>query len=264
MDGSDVTEAQFIAWWTSFVYPLCRISALVGAAPLLGMRAVPARVRVVLAIAVTFAMMPGIEGQTWPAPWTPAGSVLVANEVLVGIVLGTAVRLAFVALEACGNLLAQLMGLSFSAMIDPASGAETPVIGQFYTVLATLMYLSLDAHLALFQLLWRSFEVVPIGVSLAGLFNTAALVQMLDEIFAVGVLLALPLAAALLIVNLGFGVLSRVAPQMNLFAVGLPISTLFGVILLLFGTADVLRSLPDLFDQVMHATWRLLVPDALG
>jgi flagellar biosynthesis protein FliR len=247
------SEVQLVQWWTTFVYPLCRVSALVAAAPVVGTRAVPARIRIALALAVTAAIAPAIPSGDWPLPWTAAGSLTVMSETCTGLALGLSLRLAFVALEICGNLIAQLMGLSFSAMVDPASGAEVPVIGQMYAVFATLLYLALDAHLALFQLLAASFRTLPIGGGFIHQDGLQTLIQTFDGVFAAGVLLALPLASALLVVNLGFGVLSRAAPQMNIFAVGLPVSALFGIGLLLLGTADLLRAVPAILDSGLRS-----------
>jgi flagellar biosynthesis protein FliR len=250
---------QLVDWWVAFFYPFCRVTALITAAPIIGTRPVPARVRVVLAVAIAVVVTPATSSAgAWPSPWSAAGSLAVASEVLTGLALGLSVRIVFMALELAGSLIAHLMGLSFSAMVDPASGAEVPVIGQIYTVLASLFYLALDAHLALFSLLGESFALIPAGSGGAARMEVGVLLGVLDGVFAAGLLMALPLAGALLIVNLGFGVLSRSAPQMNIFAVGLPISALFGIGLLLLGTADILGALPQLFSDGLDSARSLL------
>jgi flagellar biosynthetic protein FliR len=256
----ELSADEIVNWWVTLFYPFCRVAALITAAPILGTRAVSARIRIVLAVAVSVVMVPvSITGAALPLPWTPAGSLATAAEVATGLALGLSLRVVFMALEIAGSLIAQLMGLSFSSMVDPASGAEVPVIGQLNSVLASLLYLSLDAHLVLFRILGESFAVLPAGGGEMARIETGVMLTMLDGVFAAGVIMALPISCALLIVNLGFGVLSRVAPQMNIFAVGLPISALFGVVLLLLGTADLLRELPALFDWGLAAARSLLV-----
>ncbi len=245
MDAGELTT-----WWIVFFYPFCRVSALIAASPIIGTRAVSARIRIVLALAIAIVISPAsADGQQLPLPWTPEGSLATAAEVMTGLAIGLCLRVVFMALEIAGSLIAQLMGLSFSAMVDPASGAEVPVIGQLNTVLASLLYLSLDGHLVLFRVLGDSFQALPAGRGAFAQVEPGAMLAMLDGVFTAGVIMALPISCALLIVNLGFGVLSRVAPQMNIFAVGLPISALFGIGLMLFGTADLLRELPALFEQ---------------
>jgi len=251
--------AQIAEWWVVFFYPFCRVAALITAAPIIGTRAVSARIRIVLAVAIAVVIMPSsANGLDFPLPWTPAGSIATSAEVAMGLALGLCIRIVFMALEIAGSLIAQLMGLSFSAMVDPASGAEVPVIGQMYTVLASLLYLALDAHLVLFRLLGDSFQLIPAGSGDIARLDPGVVLAMLDGVFAAGVVMALPLTCALLIVNLGFGVLSRVAPQMNIFAVGLPITALFGIGLLLLGTADLLRELPALFNAGFETARSLL------
>lgn len=251
--------AQIADWWVMFFYPFCRVAALITASPIIGTRAVSPRIRIVLALAIAVVIMPaGASGENYPLPWTPEGSIATGAEVATGLALGLCIRIVFMALEIAGSLIAQLMGLSFSAMVDPASGGEVPVIGQLNTVLASLLYLSLDAHLVLFRVLGESFRLIPAASGDMAHLEPGVVIAMLDGIFAAGVIMALPLTCALLIVNLGFGVLSRVAPQMNIFAVGLPITVLFGIGLLLFGTADLLRELPALFNSGFESARSLL------
>jgi len=154
----------------------------------------------------------------------------------------------FDALGLAGQLLANSMGLSFAFNVDPLRGSSTAALGQLYIILATLVFLALDGHLALIQVLVDGFKPLPIGASLPG----DALWSMVlwgGTLFSGAISIALPGVTALLIVNLAFGVVSRASPSLNLFAVGFPVSLVIGLLVVLASMGPLVQGISQLIGQ---------------
>jgi flagellar biosynthetic protein FliR len=216
----------------SVLWPFVRVLALITAAPVLGNRSVPVRVRVGLALAIAVVIAPGLPPPP-PGALSSASAIMVlAQQMLVGYVVGFTVRLAFAAVELAGDLIGLQMGFSFAGFIDPQHSGQTPLLGSFLGVLATLMFLSLDGHLALIASITDSFRTVPVGTEFMSLLRWEKLVAMGAGLFASGLHIALPMVATLMAVNLALGVIARSAPQLNLFSVGFPMTLMLGLILL--------------------------------
>ena len=223
------TDAQWNALIAAYFYPFARIMAWLATDPVLGNRSVPMRLRIGLAIALAVVIAP----MSGPLPATEVGSAMgmaiLAQQVLIGVCLGFAVRIVFAAVEAAGQFAGLQMGLGFATFFDPQTSAQVPVVGQYLGLVATLVFLSINGHAMLIGALAESFRLVPVGMpglAPAGLAGYAAYGA---QVFALGLALALPVIAALLIANLGVGVISRAAPQMNIFAVGFPFTLLLGM-----------------------------------
>ncbi len=228
-----ITSAQLDAWLALFIFPLTRVLALLATAPVLNNAALPARMRLVAGLAIAIAVAP-----TLPTPPAiPAGSWLgltvIVEQILIGTMMGFALRIAFAALDVAGELIGLQMGLSFATFFDPVAGGQTPVITQFLGLLTALFFLAMNGHLLAIYLVAESFTVLPIGTLPFQALSLAALVKSAAMMFSLGVLLALPLITALLVTNLALGILSRVAPALNLFAVGFPVTMALGFIVLL-------------------------------
>jgi flagellar biosynthetic protein FliR len=230
-----VTTAQLEAWLGAFFWPFVRIGACLMVAPLFGARPVPPRVRLVLAAAITLLIAPLVSSPVNVTPFSIGGMIVTMQQVLIGVAVGFALQLIFDAVTLGGQLLANSMGLSFAFNVDPLRGTSTPALGQFYTILVTLTFLALNGHLALIETLTAGFRTLPVGTSGLGSGGLWSLVTWGGQLFAGALSVALPGMAALLIVNLGFGVMSRAAPTLNLFAVGFPVALVFGLVILLAG-----------------------------
>ena len=228
-----IDSAQLDAWLALFIFPLTRILALLATAPVLNNAALPRRIRLVAGLALAMAMVPALP----PPPPITAGSWLgltvIVEQLLIGSMMGFALRIAFAAIDVAGELIGLQMGLSFATFFDPVAGGQTPVITQFLGLLTALFFLAMNGHLLAIYLLAESFTVLPIGNLPFQAISLAALVKAAAMMFSLGVLLALPLITALLVTNLALGVLSRVAPALNLFAVGFPVTLALGFLILL-------------------------------
>jgi flagellar biosynthetic protein FliR len=236
-----LTTGQLEAWVAQGFFPFARIGACLMVAPVFGARFVPARTRVILAVAITALVVPLIPTPAI-APFSPQGFVVVFQQLLIGVALGFALQVVFDALALAGQLLANSMGLSFAFNVDPLRGSSTPALGQLYVILATLTFLALDGHLALIEMLVAGLYGLPIGMTGLGQEGLWALVLWGGTLFSGAIGIALPGVTALLIVNLAFGVVSRAAPAMNLFAVGFPVSLIVGLVVLLAGVGPLQAS----------------------
>ena len=242
----DTLRAIFAAGVAPYVWPFFRISGLVMVAPVFGARLVPMRVRLALSLALTMAIAPGLPPAAVSSSLVLNG-LLIAHEILVGVAIGFGVQMIFDALVIGGQTIAMSMGLGFAMMVDPQRGVSVPVVSQFFVIVGILVFLALGGHLALIRLLADSFEVLPVGRFL----DASSLWTVLGwgtQLFAGAVRIALPAVAGLLVVNIAFGVMSRAAPTLNLFAVGFPITLLLGFLILLLN----IGSFPALFAELLE------------
>jgi flagellar biosynthesis protein FliR len=249
-----ISQEQVVALVGAWLWPLIRIAALISTMPSIGTRAVPARIRLVLALAITAIVVPLLPPPP-PVDLISAPSLLITiQQVLIGVVMGFSLRLIFAAIDFAGQFLGQQMGLGMAAMIDPQNGAQSPVVGQLYVMLATLLFFSLDGHLLCLQALTGSFQTIPVGVEGISMAGLGIAIRWSGHLFMYAALIALPTATALLIVNLGYGILSRTAPQLHIFAVGFPITIIAGVLL----TGLSLSHLPQNVGQLMDSVFELV------
>lgn len=227
-----VTEPQLAAWIALYAYPAVRILALLATAPVFNNQATPRRIRLAAGLVITVAIAPALPVNNAQLP-VEMGSFLtlaaIAREFIIGAAMGFAVRLTFSAIDLAGDLIGLQMGLSFALFYDPQAAGQTSVLDQFLGLMTTLVFLALNGHLLLIEAVARSFEWLPPGsVTLSG-SGFLAIVKSAIIIFSAGLLIALPAVSALLITNIALGVLTRAAPQLNLFALGFPITLTVGI-----------------------------------
>jgi len=240
------TFGQLETWIAMAFWPFVRIGACLMVAPVFGTSYVPPRIRVVLAAAITLIVLPLVPRPEGMTMLSVGGVVITLQQMLIGAAMGFALQLVFDALALGGQLLANGMGLGFAFNIDPLRGVSTPALSQLYTVLGTLTFLALNGHIAMLQTLIDSFRALPIGPDGLDAAALRTLAEWGTQLFAGALRIALPGITALLVVNLSFGVTSRAAPTLNLFAVGLPITLVFGLVVLLLGLPSMQSSLLDL------------------
>src|SRR3989338_2041355 len=235
----DLSDAQIGGWVGSFLLPLFRIAALLMTMPIIGTQLVPVRVRLYLSLAICLVLMPTLP----PMPVVDAISLqaflLIAQEILIGVMLGFVLQLFFHVFVMAGQLVATQMGLGFASMVDPANGISVAVIGQFFLMLVTLLFLAMNGHLVVFEVLAESFVTLPVGGGfLVGHYWELA--GKLGWVLGAGLMLVLPAVTALLVVNIAFGVMTRAAPQLNIFSIGFPLTLVLGLGIVWVGMADIL------------------------
>lgn len=222
----------------SFFWPFVRLLALISTAPLLNHRSVPARLKIGLAIACAIVVAPTLPAPPAVEPFSGDGVLLLLRQSLVGAAIGIAMQFVFAAIELSGDMIGLQMGLSFSGFIDPQNSASTPLVGSFMAMIASLVLLAINGHLLMIATLVESFHAIPIAAPIAArpdqVLGLQRLISLGGEIFRIGLHLSLPVLATLLALNIAMGVLTRAAPQLNVFSVGFPITLLAGLLLLSF------------------------------
>ena len=226
------SEAQLNLWLAGFIWPFIRIAAMVTAAPIFNSRQTPVIYRLGLVLALTWVTMPLLPPPPVVSLFSHQALMLLLQQLAVGLIMGFILQLVFGGLVFGGQVVAYSMGLGFASMMDPQNGVQVPVVSQFYLILATLLFLVLNGHLILIDLLFRSFYTFPVGVDGISRSSLSEIVGWGSHLFGAGLLMALPVMAALLLVNLGMGIVTRAAPQLNIFAVGFPITMLIGFALI--------------------------------
>jgi len=211
-----------------YIWPFVRIGAFLMVMPLVSGSFVPLRIRLLLAVVLTIAIVPTLPTTATQDVLSVAGLVTMIQEIGIGVVMGFLVQLVFDAIALGGQVIGMSMGLGFAVFLDRVRGVSVPVLGQLFMMLAMLIFLALDGHLAMIQLLAKSFQAWPISEKGLTVPIVAELLAWTSNLFVFGLKVALPAITALLIVNLAFGVMSRAAPTLNLFAVGFPVAMLLG------------------------------------
>jgi flagellar biosynthetic protein FliR len=227
-----VTANQLNGWLLELFWPFIRIGSCFMVAPAFGASSVPVRVRVVLAGAVTLLVAPLV---TIPdvTPLSATGVVITVQQIVIGAALGFSLQILFDAVSLGGEMLGNSMGLSLAFNLDPQNGASTPTVSQLYSLLVTLIFLVLNGHLALIRTLVAGFHTLPIGTTGLGANGLWSVVNWGSELFSGALAVALPGVTALLVANLAFGVVSRAAPTLSIFSVGLPLSLVFGLVVII-------------------------------
>ena len=243
-----LTSAQIAAFLTAWIWPFLRISALITAAPVFGNRLVPTRIRLGVALTLTVVIVAAMPPMSPIDPVSVPGLLIAVQQLLIGAALGFALRLVFAVLELGGHLIAQMMGLGFAVLVDPQNGIDEPVVSRLYIILATLVFLALNGHLAIIEVLSDSFVTLPIGSGGLGSDGLWTLVTHASWVFSSAVRMALPAIVALFIVNLAFGVMARAAPQLNIFAVGFPLTLIFGFFVMLLTLPNTVSQFESAFD----------------
>lgn len=259
-----VTEAQLDAWLAAFVFPLTRILGLMATAPLFNNAALPVRIRLAAGLAITFALAPALPAFPPVAPASWAGLAILVEQGLIGIALGFTLRLVFAGIDLAGELIGLQMGLGFAVFYDPQNAAQLPVVAELAGLLALLIFLALNGHLMTLALLAESFTVLPVGGAPVQAASWEALLRWGATIFSIGILLALPLISALLIANIALGVLTKVAPQLNLFAVGFPMTLMAGFAMLALTMPYFSPALENLFGQGQAAVRAVMRAGAIA
>lgn len=253
-----LTTGQLEAWIAAWLWPFIRIGAALMVAPVFGATFVPARFRLVLAGAIALAVAPLLPPLPAVSPFSGAGLVITAQQILIGVAIGFVLQLVFDSLAMGGQLLANTMGLSFAFNVDPLRGTGAPVVGQFYTLIATLSFLALNGHLAVVQALVDGFNTMPVGIEGLGTDGYWTLVTWGSALFRGALMIALPGLTALLIVNLAFGVVSRAAPSLNLFAIGFPVTLIGGLLIILAGLPAVQAAFTVLMRETLAVATSLM------
>ncbi len=227
-----LSSIELNTWIAALLWPLSRILGLIAAAPLFGNAAVPATVKVSLGALLAMIIAPTVPALPAVNPMSLPGLLILTQEMLVGLAMGFSIRIVFAAIEMVGEISSLTMGLGFASFFDPQTKGRSSAISQFLTMLATLMFLTVNGHLVLLAALAESFVSLPISASPINGGGFQQLAAWGGEIFRSGVQISLPIVAALLLTNVALGILTRAAPQLNIFGIGFPVTLGVGLLVL--------------------------------
>jgi len=248
-----LSSAQIDAWIAAFIYPLTRILAFIAAAPLWGTAGIPRRTRLILAFAIAVALTPSLPAMPTVQPASLAGLWILLQQMLIGIGMGFAAKIVFTAFDLAGEFIGTQMGLGFATFYDPLNSSQTPVISEFISLLALLLFLAMNGHLLYLATLAQSFSAIPVSATPLAAGSWLNLAELGSKIFSAGLLLALPIVVALMITNIALAVLTRAAPQLNIFALGFPLTLIGGFIALAISLNYLATPIQAIFELGMSA-----------
>lgn len=248
----------FIQYYSQLIWPLARISGLFLTIPLISSTMVPGRVRAIFALAIAFVCAPMISPAMSFLNFQGTYILIAMQEILLGIVMGFALQLVFQVFVLAGQIVAMQAGLGFATMIDPTSHASVPLLGQLYLFIVSLIFLALNGHIAAIGALMDSFQQLPVGQLTWHLDSIMALIKMSGWMFKQGVLVSLPAILSMLIVSFSFGIMTKVAPQLNIFSIGFPITLLMGIIIIRFGLPGLSQQIEQSLGVGMDTIYRML------
>lgn len=248
-----LSSIQIDAWIAAFIFPLTRILSFIATAPLWSTAGIPRRTRLILGLGITVAIAPSLP----PMPAIAAGSLsglwLMAQQILIGVGMGFAAKIVFSALDLAGDFIGAQMGLGFATAYDPLNSSQTPVITEFMNLLTLLMFLSLNGHLLYLGTLAQSFSAIPVSATPLGAGSWLNLAELGGKIFSAGLLISLPIVIALMITNVALAVLTKAAPQLNVFALGFPLTLGCGFVALAISMNYLAAPLQAIFEFGMSA-----------
>jgi flagellar biosynthetic protein FliR len=259
LNAADVSLWVSRLWW-----PTLRVGGFVLTAPIASEVVIPGMVKIILSVLLAFLLSPLVPLPAGLSIFSAAGLLAAVQELLIGVAIGMVVQLTFEALIFAGQTISLTMGLGFATLVDPQRGAQTTVLGQMFMIVGVLTYLAINGHLVLLSALAESFQTLPIGTTPADRNFLLSVVLWGARVFESGLLIALPAVIALVIVNLALGVVTRAAPQLNLFGIGFTITLLCGFFVLIVGIDGIATGILSLINSALTAVGELIAAPAAG
>ncbi len=249
------------SWIINLLWPLTRVLGVMATAPILSDRSIPARVKLGFGIVLTLIIMPTLPPIQEFEIFSLKGLLILVQQMIIGLAMGFSIRLVFAAVGVAGQMIGMSMGLGFAVFFDPMTQSQNTAISQFLTMLLMLIFLSLDGHLMMVRALADSFVLIPIAME-TGSISPMKIAMWGQTIFTTGLLLALPAIAALLITNMALGILTRTAPQLNLFGIGFPVTLSIGFLVLALALQGMLLPMKGMVQDGMQYMQEVVVPTA--
>lgn len=259
LSAADVSIWVGRVWW-----PMLRVGGFALTAPVLSETVIPGKIKIVLTVALAFLLAPLAQVPAALSIFSGAGLLAAVQELLIGVSIGMVVALTFEALIFAGQSISLTMGLGFATLVDPQRGANTTVLGQMFMIFGILTYLAINGHLVLLGALAQSFQTLPIGVAHIDQRFLISVVLWGAHVFESGLLIALPAVISLVIVNMALGVVTRAAPQLNLFGIGFTITLLCGFFVLIVGMDGIMTGITRLINSALTAAADLVAAPATG
>ena len=247
----ELSVPELVEWMNRFLWPLFRIASFFMAVPLIGTQLVPMRIRLGFALALTAVVAPLLPPMPVIDGLSPEMFVIIVQQMLVGFVLGFMVQVLFQLFVVAGQVISNQMGLGFASISDPVNGVSVVALSQLYLMIVMMLFLAMDGHLVLVEVIVASFHQFPVGEVLPGsIYKQVAAAG--SWMFAGALILALPAVIALLIVNFAFGIMTKAAPQLNIFAIGFPFTMVFGLFIVWVSLAGFLGQYQRISSQALE------------
>jgi flagellar biosynthesis protein FliR len=259
LNAADVSLWVGRLWW-----PMLRIGGFALTAPVMSETVIPGKIKIVLSLSLAFLMAPLAEVPAALSIFSGTGLLAAIQELLIGVSIGMVVALTFEALTFAGQSISLTMGLGFATLVDPQSNANTTVLGRMFMIFGVLTYVAINGHLVLLGALAQSFQTLPIGVSHIDKNFLMSVVLWGAHVFESGLLIALPAVISLVIVNMALGVVTRAAPQLNLFGIGFTITLLCGFFVLISGIDGIMAGILSLINSALTAVADLVHAPGAG
>lgn len=257
--GINFLEPLMLDSLESIMWPFCRIAGFFMAAMAFSGAAVPPRVRILLSFACAICFLPNIPAiHTDYHAMSGLGIITTLSQVIIGAALGFMTQYIAQCFVLAGQAVAMQTGLGFASLVDPVSGTNAPVVGQFFTVLTTLVFFAVDGHLVFIRLLLLSFETLPVAPSAFTPPQLSAIIFFGATMFQCALSMAISAICALLVVNFTFGVMTRAAPQLNVFSMGFAISMTGGLFVLLLSLNSYMSNFTIAINSLMSSTCTLI------
>lgn len=228
----EFTESVINQYLADFLLPLSRVSALIMSMIGFGAKAITSKIKIFLSVAVTIAIMPAIPPAQVDSLFAFSTALIVFEQILIGTLLGFVTIMVVNTFTLAGQIIAMQTGLGFASLVDPASGMNVPAVGQFFLILSTLLFWMMDGHLAYLQFIVASFETLPIPLVEFESVKLKETAEWGGWMFATALSLAMAPLTAMLLINFSFGIMTRAAPQLNIFAIGFPITMCSGLLIM--------------------------------
>jgi flagellar biosynthetic protein FliR len=252
----DILFNQLLTLMMTLWWPFCRVLAMLSAAPVVGELMVPVTVRVLLSLVIAFILLPATNGMPVINPWSMHGIAVTVEQAMIGGMIGLAFHLTYAVMMVLGYLISSQIGFAMAVMNDPMNGASSDVISNLLYVLTIVVFFGIDGHLVLVNIVGASFKTWPIGSGIDTL-SLQTLVFNVSWVFSAALLLAIPIVFSTFVVQMGTGLLNRVAPSFNLFSLGFSLVTLFGLFMLThmvrFIPEHYLRMTNQVLDMLQHS-----------
>jgi flagellar biosynthetic protein FliR len=248
-------------WIISLLWPLTRILGVIAAAPIFSHKSIPQRVKLGLGIMLTLIIVPTLPPLPQFEIFSFQGLLILVQQLIIGLAIGFSMRLVFAAVDLAGQLIGMSMGIGFASFFDPQTRGQSTALNQFLVILAMLIFLSLDGHLLIVTAVANSFITMPIALGGSGI-DPMKIAMWGETIFSVGLLLALPAVAALLITNMALGILTKTAPQLNMFGIGFPITLSIGFLVLALSLPGMLKPIENFIEKGASNMAQVAVPNS--
>ncbi|MDB2386239.1 flagellar biosynthetic protein FliR [Shewanella sp.] len=237
-----------------YIWPLTRISSMFMVMAVFGATTTPSRVRLLLSVAVTAAVVPVLPPMPTIELLSLSAVFVTFQQIIIGVSMGFATLMLMQTFVLTGQIIGMQTSLGFASMIDPSSGQQTPVVANFFLLLTTLIFLAVDGHLVMIKMVVASFESIPVAMEGLSLSSYRLFSEFVGYMFGAALTMSLSAIVALLTINLAFGVMTRASPQLNIFAIGFPVTMVSGLFILWLTLTPIMSH----FDEVWRATQILL------